>query len=246
MKSSRHIRIIWILLILFTCINGCKKSKKYFLKPIEDKDIEMLMENVNPDNGEEDGDNEVEGDETEGESDGEEAEVEIVKYTITIYVDQPGTGGDRDVKEGEFFIDPGHAFIKLETEDANGDKNDLIFGFYAVGNANEQTREADGRVSDDTPKAVRNEYEVSKTFVVTKENFIKAKNYIESIRSSKKKYHLDDYNCADFVIQTARAAEINVPDTTAPYTIKRPFKPDFTGRCSNPGNLGEDLRAMPD
>lgn len=242
MISFKRFRVLWLLLFLAVGIYGCKK-KKFFLKPIEDKDIEILMENVPPGN-EEEGGNEEEDVETEG--DGEEAEVAIVKYSITIYVDQPGTGGDRNVTEGEFFIDPGHAYIKLETEDANGEKNAIIVGFYAVGNANEQTREADGSVSDDTPKAVRNEYEVTKTFVVTKENFIKAKDYIESVRSSKKKYHLDDFNCADFVIQTARAAGINVPDTAGEYTIKRPFKPDFTGRCSNPGDLGEDLKLMPD
>jgi len=239
MNFSNRFRIIWLLLILMVSINGCKKTKGFFKIPIEAEDIEVIMENIR-------GDDEEEVENEDG--DEEETTVEIVKYTITIYVDQPGTGGDREMFEYGFgSFDPGHAFIKLETEDTNGVKNDIILGFYPDQTPGPDSLEIGGHISDDTPKEVRHNYEVSKIFEVTKENFIKAKDYIESIRSSKKKYHVNDYNCADFVIQAAKAAGIDVPDTQATWTFRPPFEDTaLTGHGSSPGNLGEDLRALPD
>ncbi|WP_418604393.1 hypothetical protein [Hwangdonia sp.] len=233
MNFSNRFRVVWLLLILMVSINGCKKTKGFFKRPIEAEDIEIIMENIRVD------------DEGEGEEEGEdETTVEIVKYTITIYVDQPGGGGNRSMYEfGLGGLDTGHAFVKLETEDANGVKNAITLGFYPEVTPGRHTLEVGGHISDDTHRIVDNNYEVSKTYEVIQENFIKAKDYMESIRTSKKKYHANDYNCADFAIQTAKAAGIDVPDTQATWTYTPPFEDTtFSGTASSPGNLGEDLR----
>lgn len=234
MNFSKRFRIVWLLLILMVSINGCKK-KGFFKKPIEAKDIEVIMENIRDDSEEDD--------EESGEDEGETT-VEIVKYTLTIYVDQPGSGGNRSMYEfGLGGLDTGHAFVKLETEDSNGDKNAITLGFYPDVTPGRHTIEVGGHISDDTHRIVDRKYEVSKTYEVTKENFIKAKDYMESIRSSKKKYHVNDYNCADFAIQTAKAAGINVPDTQGTWTYTPPLEDTtYSGTGSSPGHLGEDLR----
>ena len=156
---------------------------------------------------------------------------EATKYTITVYANQPGEGGDRDTyeREGLIGVDVGHSFVKLERENADGTKTTITIGFYPVNEANPASPTDDGGIYDDSDE----EFDVSKVYEVTEENFKKALDYIQSIETSKKKYNLNDYNCTDFAIKTANAAGANVPDTDGSWP---------GGGGSNPGDLGEDIR----
>jgi hypothetical protein len=169
---------------------------------------------------------------------------EATKYTLTIFVDQPGAGGDRETFEwvGWMNIDPGHAFVRLERDNADGTKSTVTVGFYADGSTppHPSSPVAKGVIRDDTGHI----FEVRKEYIVSEENFYKSLKYIEAIESSKKKYNLNTYNCADFAIRTVKAAGETVPDTqgTWTYTSKNGLVKSFAGGGSNPGDLGEDLR----
>ena len=164
---------------------------------------------------------------------------EALKYTLTIFVDQPGPGGDRDTYEFvDYNIDAGHTFVKLERENADGTKSTIIVGFYPDKLPRPSTPITNGYLGDDTVHP----FEVKKVYTVTKENFDKSLKYIETIESSKIKYNLNDYNCTDFVIQTVTAAGEVVPDTYGTWASPNPIFGTWTGGGSNPGDLGEDLR----
>ncbi|MBN7812367.1 hypothetical protein J0A68_15550 [Algoriphagus sp. H41] len=166
---------------------------------------------------------------------------EALKYTLTILVDQPGAGGDAETWEvvGFLDIDPGHAFVKLERLNVDSTKTTIYVGFYPDKLPNDPNQlETKGELRDDSAHV----YEVSKEYILTKVNFDKALAYIESVESSKKKYHLNDYNCADFAIQTGKAAGENIPDTHGTWDVHMPGIVRVQGGGSNPGNLGQDLR----
>ena len=209
---TNRTRLVVLILFVLLGFSACKNKKGNKKKTVKQSDIaSVVSENT-----------------------------EVVKYTITIYVDQPGTGGDRDTFEfvGFLEVDPGHAFVKLESENADGTKSTLVVGFYPDKLPRPDKPETNGVFKDDTDHA----FEVQKSYEVTRENFIKARDYVERMRSSNKKYHVNDYNCADFVIQTAKAAGIDVPDTQGRWEYDSNVTGSISGGGSNPGDLGEDLR----
>lgn len=211
LRHFKYSRIFaYLLIVLFVGFSSCK-GKKNNTKKLQYKGIAKVF-NVDK---------------------------EAVKYTLTIYVDQPGAGGDREKFEfSGLAVDAGHAFIKLEREHADGTKTAIIVGFYPDKLPHPNKPETGGYLGDDTGK----NFEVQKEYTVNKENFHKALDYVESIGSSKKKYHLNDYNCADFVIQTAKAAGVDVPDTQGSWSYDSSMTGSLSGSGSNPGDLGEDLR----
>ncbi|MDN3204422.1 hypothetical protein [Algoriphagus sediminis] len=168
-------------------------------------------------------------------------QVEALEYSLTIFVDQPGAGGTAEtwVPVGFMDVDAGHAFVKLERLNADSTQTTIIIGYYPDKIPNDPNQlETNGELRDDTKRL----FEVSKKYVLTKENFDKALAYIESVERTKKKYHLNNYNCADFAIQVGLAAGENVPDTYGAWDINFGMGKRLTGGGSNPGNLGQDLR----
>lgn len=153
-------------------------------------------------------------------------------------VDQPGAGGDRDTFEGNGIttdVDPGHTFIRLVKRNADGTVVDRTLGFYPAGAVNNPLKkgssEADGRLVDDTGK----HHEVMESRTIDEAAFKAGLEYIDANHEAR--YNLDDYNCTDFAIGFFAAAGQPLPDTKGYW---------LGGGGSNPGDLGEDIRALQD
>ncbi|GIV45022.1 MAG: hypothetical protein KatS3mg035_2145 [Bacteroidia bacterium] len=151
-------------------------------------------------------------------------------YKITIHVDQPGSGGDRDTYEMDGLgFDVGHTFITLEKINEDGTVTYLTFGFYPKTNVSPLTGdiEVEGIIMNDKG----HKYDVSKSFDLTKEQFEAVLGYLKKIEG--KKYNLNKFNCTDFALECSKASGNPLPDTQGEWP---------GGGGSNPGDLGEDLR----
>ena len=148
---------------------------------------------------------------------------------MIVYVDQPGSGGDRDTYErapdGE--IDVGHTFVSVQDTDTG---TIVTLGFYPVGSVNPfYNRQVSGVVQSDRGHC----YEVKKEFILTDAQYTAAKNQMRNALLNPPTYNLNTFNCTDWVEAVARTAGQNIPDTHG-------FWPG--GEGSNPGDLGEELR----
>ncbi|WP_336719081.1 RHS repeat-associated core domain-containing protein [Chryseobacterium mucoviscidosis] len=151
-------------------------------------------------------------------------------YRITIHVDQPGKGGDRDTYEVNKGSgpDPGHPFITLSRKNTDGTTDAKTFGFYHYPpSVNPLASEADGKVKDN----YGHEKEVVQSWVINENKFNNVLDFVESKKNTK--YDLNTNNCTDFVINAASSAGINLPKTKGTWP---------NGEGSNPGDLGQDMR----
>ncbi|MCS3533062.1 DUF6443 domain-containing protein [Chryseobacterium sp. JUb7] len=149
-------------------------------------------------------------------------------YRITIHVDQPGKGGDRDTYEINKGTDPGHSFITLSRENTDGTTDVKTFGFYPYPpSVNPLASEADGKVKDN----YGHEKEVVQSWLINENKFNNVLDFVESKKNTK--YDLNTNNCTDFVINAAGSAGINLPKTKGTWP---------NGGGSNPGDLGQDMR----
>ncbi len=152
------------------------------------------------------------------------------KYTITVYVDQPGKGGDRDTYEiGLGGVDVGHTFVGLSRTNEDGTVTEATIGFYPSEAVNPVSGEieTDGAFYDDSGHPS----DVSKTMEVTADEFNAALDFMDSQDGAK--YNLDKNNCTDFGLNTANATGQKLTDTQGTWQ---------GGGGSNPGDLGQDLR----
>ncbi len=155
------------------------------------------------------------------------------KYIITVYVDQPGSGNDRDTYNLPTNV-VGHAFISLNQKNEDESELTITCGFYPTMIVLPcASIECDGILNDDSGHIY--DYEVLRHYVVSKENFSNAIAYVKSIVNKGKRYNLNTYNCTDFVIRVAQAAKILLPDTKGTWVC---------GGGSNPGDFGEDIRKL--
>ena len=136
-----------------------------------------------------------------------------VKYTdpngremIKIYVNQPGSGGDRDTYEytGGKNFDTGHAFIELKENDKAEGK---FFGFYPDSSQTDFSRkelilgnDVKGKVVDDSNYDF-SKVDVTKEFEISNDDFKAVLDYVGNIKKEGKKYNLSEFNCTDFVIE---------------------------------------------
>ena len=150
--------------------------------------------------------------------------------TITIHVDQPGTGNDRDPFEG---LDPGHVFITLE----DGKGNKTTVGFYPKDKFGlDDFRNGtlfdprDGVIKDDSTHP----YEVSKTFPISQEQHDKVRDRIEKDKKDPPKYDLDEHACPHWPLDILDDIGIDIKTKDDPFP--------FGGKDGiSPGGLGEDL-----
>lgn len=164
----------------------------------------------------------------------------VLAYEIGVFVDQPGTGGDRDTYEirggrrGRNF-QSGHSWIMIRMIMKEGSVEDRIveryLGFYPNFDVNPLlgATVGIGAVADDEGKG----YEVSESKYVNEAQFVKVLEYIDSHADSQ--YDLDNYNCTDFAIEAAAAGGLILPDTHGTWP---------GGGGSSPGHLGEDIREI--
>lgn len=154
-----------------------------------------------------------------------------VKFSITIYADQPGSGGDRDAFELSLTgdVDVGHSFISLTKENDDGSVVTRTFGFYPATPVDPLGGVVNvaGQFQNDMGHA----FEKSKSKTLSEAEFDAALTYIDSV--SSRNYDLNTYNCTDFAIEAAGAAGFVVPETHGTWPIN--------GGGANPGDLGQDL-----
>ncbi|MCK6612233.1 MAG: RHS repeat-associated core domain-containing protein [Bacteroidia bacterium] len=153
-----------------------------------------------------------------------------IGYKMTVHVDQPGTGGDRDSYEISLDgVDVGHTFITLEKINDDGTITKQTFGWYPSAELNPMGGEiqSKGVIMNDEG----HQYDASKTFNLTEEQFNKTLDYVK--QQDGKDYNLDTYNCTDFGQGCSNAGGNKLPDTQGSWP---------GGAGSNPGDLGEDLK----
>ena len=175
-----------------------------------------------------------------------------VTYQMTLYVDQPGIGGDRDTYEPKdpraiFGRDAGHTFLSLKKTNEDGSVTEKTFGWYPGtkedhggvdirdGNAKDRRGNKTGSFQDDS----EHKYDVSKTYNLSQENFINL--LVEVVRKDGETFNLNTNNCTDVALKILQQAGIKINATKGKWE----FYGFSVGGGNNPGDLGEDLRKDP-
>ena len=163
-------------------------------------------------------------------------------HTVTICVDQPNpntpdaysygeNSGSSGSSNGKSNIDVGHTFLVLE-QNINGNTHIAVLGFYPDGGVSPFSPVVPGQIFDDGEHA----YDVSVTYEIDCTDFQALVSEIELQYLLDPDYDLSNYNCTDFGINTMNTIGLGIPDTYGWWPL---------GGGSNPGALGEDLRALP-
>ncbi len=154
---------------------------------------------------------------------------------FTIFVDQPGVGGDRDNNEGVPFvgsgIDVGHTFIQIIVKKEDGSTSSITMGFYPGDGEtiNPVIPNVTGSLENDGGHI----YDVKYTTEIDKTKASNVLDYANETVTKDTRYDLNNFNCTDFGLESAKKAGIDLPDTQGSWT---------GGGGSNPGDLGEDIR----
>ncbi|MGX5817168.1 hypothetical protein ACWKWU_03180 [Chitinophaga lutea] len=145
---------------------------------------------------------------------------------ITFYVDQP----DSDGSDFSFKEKAGHAYIAIE-QVWNGTMTRRTFGFYPLKDVTPYFPK--GGVSQLGDDAGR-EYDVSLEVVVPG-NVTAA--IIKFVLNYSPTYHIEDYNCTNFVLDIADICGLNIPRNKSSW---------LGGTGLSPARLGEDLKKFSD
>lgn len=143
---------------------------------------------------------------------------------VTIYVDQP-TANSRDTWSGGITNpDVGHTFVSIQQGSIT-----RVLGFYPSQGVNPFTSpSAKSALVDDS----NHPYDLSVEITVTSAQL---SSIINLAKNSPKNYNLNTYNCTDFGSQISAAAGFSIKNTDGTWP---------GGGGSNPGDFGQDLRAM--
>ena len=146
--------------------------------------------------------------------------------TITVYIDQPVAGQDDTLTNDGLSVDVGHTFISLTQGSVT-----RVMGFYPRDGVRPilNPSSAPAMVNDGG-----HHYDVSISANISSSRM---GNVLSAIRSyGDDTYHLSRFNCTDYALKIAEAAGLSLPDTSGSWP---------GGGGSNPGNLGEDVRGLP-
>lgn len=145
---------------------------------------------------------------------------------LTIYADQPVAGTTEPVS---ILGGIGHAYLTFE-QNINGMMVRRTVGFY-----NQTT--VDPFYNKSAPSTLGNdsthEYNVKWETSLTSGQF---NGMIQATINYAPVYNIENYNCANFVLDVAAAGGIDLPRSVGWW---------YTGSGLNPGALGEDLRKQP-
>lgn len=145
---------------------------------------------------------------------------------LTVYVDQPLPGTTDPVS---IFGGIGHTFICLE----QGSGDQVIrrsIGFYPETPVNPiRKRSSQSILGNDGGR----EYNVKWQTGISADQLVQM---LDAIVQYFETYDIEQYNCANFVVDIAEAGGIYLPRTKGWW---------YVGRGLNPGALGEDLRRLP-
>jgi hypothetical protein len=157
------------------------------------------------------------------------------KYTVTIYIDQPKPGTREKwawSDNGDKFS-AGHTFIGLRKENTDGTAVEYLVGYYPLNN---DVSPITGDVVDTGGFRNNNStaYDVSISYTVSAWQFNDALDYLDNFPGTT--YNLNTQNCSDVGVGCAAAIGRTLPDTFGTWS---------GGGGTNPADLGEDVRAMP-
>jgi hypothetical protein len=144
---------------------------------------------------------------------------------VTFYADQPkGNALEFSVKEKA-----GHSFITIQ-QNIDGQVIMRSLGFYSRDRVDPFFNTAGvSQLGDNSNE----NYDVKLTVDITG---FQLAGILEIIRNFNPVYDLEKYNCTNFVLDISDAAGLHVKRTIGRWVI---------GSGLNPGNLGEDLKAIP-
>jgi hypothetical protein len=158
-------------------------------------------------------------------------------YKVTLCVAQPypgtrenwGFSGSGAVNgSGAVFV--GHTFLIL-TETTPNKTITRNVGFYPKSNVSPFSPSAQGHLNNDA----NSDYNISLTITMTNSQFAQILQYIQLGNNSGFMYNLNSNNCSTFALNALKAGGINLPRTEGSW---------LNGSGLNPGDLGEDIRAM--
>jgi hypothetical protein len=163
------------------------------------------------------------------------AAVEEKPFVVIIYVDQPGTGGDRNTWEGGITgIDVGHTFIEVIS---GVDGSRTTVGFYPADGPGEPGNGV-SPIDPQDPGILRPDnnhpWDVRHSIEITPEQHETIIRNINEDRVTPPTYDLNDCNCTDWVLDVLAEAGIVIPSREGRWP---------GGGGHNPGDLGEDLVA---
>ena len=178
--------------------------------------------------------------------------VRVVASRLIIYVDQPGTGGDRDPYEVVFVstgrkkvedvnVDVGHTFWAYTCTHQDAVKDEQLrqyanqpTGFYPIDSVSPSNPSQPGEliIPDNTHMAA---HEVEHKWDISLYDLQNGLRYSKDLHDNPGTYNLNSNNCTDAAIDAAAAVGISINTQQGTW-------PGGGGR--NPGDLGEDLKEL--
>lgn len=161
-------------------------------------------------------------------------------YTVTICVDQPIAGsrepwalsGDGSVNSssGTNPINVGHTFLILTETTPTGTISRNV-GFYPTDAVKPAAPVSQGQLinNDDQP------YDISLTVSMTNSQFYNILSFVSQGNNTGYSYDLNNNNCTSFALHALSAGSIILRSSVGSWA---------GGGGNNPGDLGEDIRAM--
>jgi len=158
-------------------------------------------------------------------------------YHVTICVDQPnpgvrdtwGVAGTSSSATGNP-VSTGHTFLVLSETGFNGTITRNV-GFYPKYLVSPTQPVSQGQLNNDA----EHNYNISLTLSVTNSEFFQMLDFVNDANQPGYNYDLNSNNCTNFAINTLGAAGISIPARQGTWP---------GGKGFNPGDFGEDIRAM--
>ncbi|MGN6510927.1 MAG: hypothetical protein ACTHLD_15785, partial [Chitinophaga sp.] len=145
---------------------------------------------------------------------------------LTLYADQPQSGSDDPFSIKEKV---GHSYITIEQYSGTRIIRRTI-GFHPLEAVSPFfATEGQSQLGDDSDAS----YDVRLDVNISREALEKVLGIIENYNP---KYHLENYNCTNFVLDISDACGLKIPRTEGSWLV---------GSGLNPGSFGEDLKKMP-
>lgn len=159
------------------------------------------------------------------------------KFKITVHVEQPNPGTRDTYKNTWYGPNPGHTFVTMEMNDPISSTSiSQSIGFYPSESVNPfSSNPSIAGEWVDNGNYISN---ISISEEVDLDEFKSIINFVNSTSNSQ--YNLNTFNCTDMAIQIAARGGLNLPDTTGSWGIGGVT----AGSGTNPGDLGEDIRAL--
>lgn len=154
-------------------------------------------------------------------------------YKVTVCVDQPVSGSRTPwgfSSSGGNPINVGHTFLILTETTPTGTTTRNV-GFYPENSATPFSPNDQGQLNNNEDHG----YDISLSVTMTNSQFFSILNFVSQGNNAGYYYNLNSNNCTTFSINALSSAGIHIPATQANW---------LNGGGYDPGDLGEDIRAM--